>query len=230
VDLNIRALNLNLVPSGGGFLIGDFEIDVNELQLEMDIGYRRVFAVYERVGDTIPPAITEITQSAPTQIPGEAVFDVIFSEDISGVLPEQFSVNGGPFGTRILGITGTGAIRRVRVFTGGIDGPLSLSFRSDGDVLDRAGNSIEGPGDDKAFETLFDAILRLATLRMVEQTTEAVRLHIEANGLQTYRIDYSKNLIDWHPLTEVTLANEEIEVDDIPMVPGEPRFYRAAFR
>ncbi|MCC5806820.1 MAG: hypothetical protein JJU00_10890 [Opitutales bacterium] len=340
-DLRIRARNLNLVPAGGGFLIGDFKVEVDEIQLEMDIdffskgvgreidvrvleledglgipselttrflfdttsgqplvdrvgrgdgrgsvvrsfestvgevvlsaepffgspltneeeaytgyafrfwivsgsppvltptltlantGYRRVFAVYERVGDQIPPEISEVVQNAPAPFPGEAIFEATFSEDVAGVLPEQFSVNGGPYGARILEVTGTGATRSVRVDTSGLGDTLWLSFRSDGNVVDRAGNSLEGVGGDEEFDTLFETVLRLATLRVVEQTPDVVRLHMEANGVQTYRIEYSEDMVEWSPLTEVTLENEVIEIDDTPMAPGEARFYRAAFQ
>ena len=99
--------------------------------------------------DRNAPTVTSIIPASPGPVASsEILFDIVFSEVVSGVSANDFSVSttGTLSGVQIIDVTGAATVYTVRVNTGTGDGTIRLNFLDDDSVIDTAGNPIGGDG------------------------------------------------------------------------------------
>jgi hypothetical protein len=191
-------------------------------------GFKRFFAVYEYVGDTEVPILESLTLESHDAALETLTFLARFSKDVVNVQPADFALLGGEPGDRILGVTGTGATRRVIVSIAGLSGPVTLAFFDDDSVLDRAGNSLAGYGRGNG-DLLAEAVILAPLPRVASAGFDAagfrLRLTGEANDQLTIQI--STDLETWTSVGSITLGEGTGEFVDPDPADDLPRFYRA---
>lgn len=191
-------------------------------------GLKRVYAVYERVGDLEPPEV-EVFRVQET-VGNLVTYEIVFSEEVVGVDVTDFAVAGQLPGLGIHSVTGRGNTRLVKVDASRFPaGAVRLILSDDDSILDFTGNSLagDGPGNGNQEVDLIatgDFEVRLSNLRA--GPGEASFL-VEGFANRDYRVESSTTLEgDWRLVEEVTTdAFGEVEVTDEGA--GPRRFYRA---
>jgi hypothetical protein len=191
-------------------------------------GFKRFFAVYEYVGDTVAPVLQTLTLVEHNTQNRTLTFRAVFDQDVVGVDPADFALSGGEPGERILSVTGTGATRDITVSIAGLTGSVTLAFRDNDSVLDRAGNSLAGYGVGNG-----DILAGAVTLQPLPEiarasfTPEGFRLELIGEGSEPLTIEMSTDLETWISLGSTTLDNGAGAFVDPVFGSGPPRYYRA---
>ncbi len=97
--------------------------------------------------DRNAPSVQSITlaSASPTNA-ASAVFNVTFSESVTGVDTTDFAITpSGVSGALVTNVSGSGSAYAVTISTGSGDGTLRLDFSSNGSVQDLAGNPTTSP-------------------------------------------------------------------------------------
>jgi hypothetical protein len=94
--------------------------------------------------DRSSPTVSFIVRGQPNPTNAlNVAFTVLFSEPVTGVSSEDFSVaSNGVVGATISNVTGSGATRTVSVNTGSGDGTLRLDVSTGASITDTAGNAL----------------------------------------------------------------------------------------
>ena len=182
----------------------------------------RVFAVYERVGDFIPPSVQSIVRAG---VEGDAVrYVTTFNEDVVNVQPSSFTVVGGG---EVVGVTGSGSTRTILVR--GTSSDLGLKLADDDSILDRNGNSLGGYG-------LANGDFTSGTSPAPESgpsfggigftTANAFMFKVTGLAGSTFALEVSSNLVDWQLIGPVALTEGEVIVTDPMSNRPAPSFYR----
>ncbi|WP_137170039.1 DUF4347 domain-containing protein [Marinomonas sp. FW-1] len=103
--------------------------------------------------DQMAPTATAIIRTNPELSSADTVtFDVTFSEAVSNVSADDFTISGDVTGT-ITNVTGSGAAYTVTVANISGDGALGLDFTASQNIVDKAGNSFAGsePSTDESY-------------------------------------------------------------------------------
>ena len=94
--------------------------------------------------DTEPPTVVSLTRNSASRTNASLVsFTVTFSEDVTGLRAEHFSlVAAGVTGASISSLTGEGQTWTITAETGSGDGTLGIRLAADESIIDAAGNSL----------------------------------------------------------------------------------------
>lgn len=97
--------------------------------------------------DRVVPTVSSITNLAGSQTADTAVFEVVFSEPVSGVDLADFAlVLTGTATASLAQVTGTGSVYQVTVNTPAGTGTVGLNLVDNDSVADAAANPLGGPG------------------------------------------------------------------------------------
>ncbi|MFW6353134.1 MAG: hypothetical protein ACOC3I_01990, partial [Verrucomicrobiota bacterium] len=190
--------------------------------------YKRVYAVYERVGDTEPPVVTSLELSHSDSVAGIATYAVGFNENVAGVRPDDFRVNGGAPGAGIRAVYGTGASRRVEV-EAPPGTPLELELIDDDSIMDLAGNSLAGDGPGNGSRLAEVVIVESSIdLQIVGLEAGQLRLRTVAAAEDEVSLEVSIDLRTWTEVRRLATPGETPVETLVPMPTGDARvFYRA---
>jgi hypothetical protein len=145
------------VPAGGPrtLTVGVFDItNTNTTGAKLAAGtsatYDVTVATPPPPSDTTPPTVTAIARADanPTNTTGNLVWNVTFSENVTGVNASDFALaNTGLGGTpAITNVSGSGANYSVTASTGSGNGTLGLNLVDDDTIVDGASNKLGGTG------------------------------------------------------------------------------------
>jgi hypothetical protein len=98
--------------------------------------------------DKVPPSVVSITRvnPNPTSLPN-VDFTVTFSEAVTGVDVSDFTLSvTGVTGASVSGVSGSGSVYTVTVYTGSSDGTIRLDGIDNDSILDATSNPLGGVG------------------------------------------------------------------------------------
>jgi len=226
----------NAHPSGYRFsrwLDQSFNEISNTNQVRISNGGRkRVYAIYERIGDLEAP---EVEEFRVVETEGNIVtYEVVFSEDVIGVDITDFAVDGGAPGAAVRSVAGTGRIRLVKVDLSAVPATaMTLSLLDDDSILDRTGNSLSGDGKGNgnqaaAISGTGGNTLTLSNLRLVDGLFQFT---LRGKAGTEYRIESSTTLEGGWAFEEEFTTNGLGTANVIDATPPSGRkFYRAVER
>jgi hypothetical protein len=98
------------------------------------------------MADLIPPTVTSIVRVDPSLTNLASVdYTVTFSEDVTGVDVADFVLTATTTGASVAGVTGTGSVYTVTVYTGTGPGTIRLDLDAGATILDLGVNPFVGP-------------------------------------------------------------------------------------
>lgn len=190
-------------------------------------GHKRVYAIYERIGDVEAP---EVEEFRPQETSGNLVtYEVEFSENVVGVDVTDFAVEGQLPGVGIRDITGSGRTRRVTVDASRFPaGPSRLLLADNDSILDFTGNSLagDGPGNGNQgadFTGVGGFQVRFSDLRVIDGNAT---FRLEGFVGRPYRVESSNTLEGGWDLVEEVMTNRFGEAQIVDEGAGRRRFYR----
>jgi hypothetical protein len=194
-------------------------------------GQRRIYAVYEPLGDLNAPDVESIELVSQDEQVGLVTYLVRFSENVYGVGTEDFRIEGQLPGYGVSAVEGTGRTRTVRILTGGLPyGEFGFSLVDDDSILDRTGNSLsgDGKGNGDVVATALIIVEKGIVLQVIGVVAGEFTFGLTGAPATTYLIETADNLAGpWEVLKNVTTgeSGSVIVVDTREL--AVRRFYRA---
>ena len=188
--------NLDLVPSGHGIA----DTASNPLSSPTPTGADHTYTVSTIPADTTAPTVASIERSDPAEATTSGrtlVFEVTFSEDVTGVDLSDFALSSGGTGTgSVTNLAGSGSQYLVNV-SAAQDGTYNLDLVSSGHgIADAANNPLSSPTPTGADHTYtvgtIPADTTAPTLASIERYSPAV----ENTDSQTlvYKVTFSEDV------------------------------------
>ena len=206
------------------------EISTSNAVTINNVGQKRVYAIYEKIGDLEAPEVEDF-RIVETQ--GNIVtYEVVFSEDVIGVDITDFAVEGGaPGGAAVRSVSGAGRTRLVKVDLSAVPATsTTLSLLDDDSILDITGNSLSGDGKGNgnqaaAISGTGGNTLTLSDFGVVEGFFQFT---LRGKAGTDYRIESSTTLEGGWAFEETVTTNgvgSATVIDETP--PTGKKFYRA---